>query len=146
MAAGLKLTFRLVIISGFVFFTFNACNEKIFTSGVDCADCYRNKPDSADIIVYLTINDENPRVPVVVFKNEMDLNKIEFIDTATGPTYYLYVPVNAEYSVRAEYRKNGKTIYAVDGDKLKIKHVSDACDEDCWVIEDGIMNVELKDF
>ncbi|MBN2348818.1 MAG: hypothetical protein JXJ22_08280 [Bacteroidales bacterium] len=144
MVAGYKLTFISLLFSIILFAT--ACDEKIFTSDVDCADCYQEKPDSADIIVYLTFNDENERIPLVVYKNEVDNNTIEYVDTATGSPYYLYVPVNAEYSVKAKYKKGSKTIYAVDGDKLKIKHVSDVCDTDCWVIVDGIINVELKDF
>ncbi len=135
-----NLIFLLIVIIGFAY----SCKEKIFTSDVNCDECYEIKPDSADIIVHVTLNDENPVVPLVVYRGPVDDNNIEYTDTAYGTTYYLYVPVDAEYSVKAKYKSGDKTIYAIDGDKIKLKHVSDACSSDCWVIVGGEFFNELK--
>ena len=129
-----------LILAGILY----SCNEKIFTGDVNCDECYEIKPDSADIIVHLTIDDENPVVPLVVYRGQVEDNNIEYVDTAYGKTYYLYVPVNAYYSVEAKYISGNKTIYTVDGDKLQIKHVSDACSSDCWIITGGELYNELE--
>ena len=111
---------------------------------VDCSECYTIYPDSSDITVYLTINNNYPSVPVTIYKDQVDDNRIEYIDTATSSPYYLFVPVDQYYSVKAEYTADGKTIFAVDGDKLSVKHVSESCDVECWVVTGGVMDVRLK--
>ena len=140
MKRKLNLISVLVIIIGIGY----SCNEKLFTSDVNCDECYEVKPDSADIIVHVTLDSENPLVPLVVYRGPIEDNNIEYVDTAYGTTYNLYVPVNAEYSVKAKYKSGDKTIYTVDGDILKIKHVTDACSSDCWIITGGEFFNELK--
>lgn len=109
----------------------------------DCSECYTIKPDTAELIIKLTINDENPKVPIVIYKNNIEDNDIEFTDTAITEDYYIDVPVNKYYSVTAQYKVNEKTIIAVDGDKIKTKKIYD-CDEPCWIIKGGYINVKLK--
>ncbi len=121
-----------------------SCEEKIFTEGINCEECYQEKPDSADLIINLTINDTYNIIPLVVYKNDVEDNDIEYVDTAYGSPYYLYVPVNNKYSVAAEYNYENKKTVAIDGTHLKIKSVRGACDEDCWIIEGQDMNVRLK--
>ncbi len=121
-----------------------SCEEKIFTEGINCEECYREKPDSADLIIELTMNDNYNIIPLIVYKGEVEDNDIEYIDTAYGSPYYLYVPVNKRYSVAAEYNSGSTKIVAIDGTDLKIKHVRAACDQRCWIIEGQDMNVRLK--
>ncbi len=121
-----------------------ACDDKIRTLEIDCSECYQEKPDSADIIIHLTIDSRNNKIPLTIYRGTINENIIEYFDTAAASPYYLYVPVGKEYSVKAKYSVNGKTIYAVDGDKLRVKHVSDVCDTDCWVIRGGELNAKLK--
>jgi hypothetical protein len=78
-----------------------SCGEKILTGDVDCAECYREKPDSADLEISLTFNDEFTEVPLVVYKGDVEDNNIEYIDTAYESPYFLYVPVDKKYSVKA---------------------------------------------
>ena len=111
---------------------------------VDCSECYSIEPDSSDITIYLTINHNYRSIPIIVYKDQVDDNRIEYIDTAYSSPYYLFVPVNQYYSVKAEYSADGKTTYAVDGDKLNTKHVSESCDVECWVVTGGVMDVRLK--
>jgi hypothetical protein len=135
--------YRLVIIA-FLGFLTCSCSEKIFTAGVDCEECYRVKPDSAYLRVDLTINDTYETIPLVIYRNEVEKNDTEYVDTAYESPYYLLVPVNKEYSVAAEYIKATDKIIAIDGTRIKIKHVSSECDEDCWIIEGDELNMELK--
>ena len=112
---------------------------------MDCDECYSVEPDSGDLIIYLTINSENQRVPLTIFKDQVDDEWVEYIDTAFSSPYYLYVDLNEYYSVKAEYKSGDRIIYAVDGDKIKTRFVSESCEYDCWVISGGIINVKLKD-
>lgn len=134
---------RLVIII-FLASILYACSEKIFTAGVNCEECYQEKPDSAYLVIELTINDNYEFIPLTVYKNEVENNEVEWIDTAYETPFYLLVPVNKYFSVAAEYISNNGKIIAIDGTKIKIKHVSGECDEDCWIIEGDDLNVKLK--
>lgn len=140
----LKLFIPVIVIS--IIFYFNtSCEEDIFAFNVDCSECYIEKPDSADIIVKISINAQNDSVPIKIYKNQVEDNEIEYIDTATSEEYYLYVPIDEFYSVTAEYNYNDSvTLVVVDGDKLKVKLVTDVCTDDCWVIRGGILDVRIK--
>lgn len=111
---------------------------------VDCSECYTIEPDSSDITVYLTINKDYPSIPITIYKDQVEDNRIEYNDTATSSPYYIFVPVDQYYSVKAEYTANEKTIFAVDGAKLSVKHVSESCDLECWIVTGGVMDVSLK--
>ncbi len=110
----------------------------------DCSECYQIKPDSADLTVKITINNENPRVPLVIYKGKIEDQVIDYIDTAINSDYYLWVKVDEYYSVEAKYKSGNKTIIAVDGDKIKAKKNSSECDETCYWIKGGYINVRLR--
>jgi hypothetical protein len=118
--------------------------EEYLGSSVDCSQCYWDKPDSADLIIHLTIDSKHPAVPIVVYRENVEDRIVDWIDTARETPYYLFSAVNQFYSVAAEYRVDGKTIVAIDGDEIKAKHVSDACDYACWIVTGGILEAELK--
>lgn len=126
------------------FWVFNSC-EKNRGIIVDCDECYYDEPDSGDLIVYLTFNSENTRIPLTVYKGQVDDEWIEYVDTAISSPYYLYVALDEYYSVEAEYKSGNRTIYAVDGDKIKSRFVTETCEYDCWIISGGVIDVELKD-
>lgn len=123
---------------------FNNSCEEILTLEVDCNECYFPEPDSADITVYVTIDENINRVPLVIYKGKADARNVEYIDTAYTETYYLYVNTNEYYSVEATYELEDKKVIAGDGDKLVTRHITDICSEECYVIRNGIMNVQLK--
>lgn len=122
----------------------SSCGEKIFTGDVDCSECYQEKPDSADLVIHVTLNDSYSEVPLVVFRGDVENGDIEYVDTAYESPYYLYVPIDKKYSVRAEYKKVNSTLYAVDGTKLKVLLVTEACDQECYVIENEVLHVEIS--
>jgi hypothetical protein len=133
-----------LILAAFLILLVCSCSEKIFTSGVDCEECYQIKPDSAYLVVKLTVNDTYESIPIVVYRNEVEKRDIDYVDTAYESTYYLLVAVNKEYSVEAEYINGDSKIIAIDGTRIKTKHVSSECDEECWIIEGDELNMELK--
>jgi hypothetical protein len=111
---------------------------------VDCSECYSTEPDSGDLVIYLTIESPYTKVPLTIYKDQVDDEQIEYYDTAYSSPYYLYVDLNEYYSVKAEYSTGTKTVYAVDGDKIKTRFVTETCEYDCWVITGGYLNVKLK--
>jgi hypothetical protein len=131
-----------------------SCQQGNFNFEVNCAECFTSKPDSADIIAYLTFNDLNDSIPLVFYRGKYNGNPekdvLEWRDTATvaiysDGKYFLRSPVNEYYSLKATYKtKNGKTVVAVDGDKFSTNHVTDVCDTDCWIVKGGILDVRLK--
>jgi hypothetical protein len=131
------LTSLLILLCG-------SCKEKIYTGDVNCEECYYDKPENADLIIDLTINSQYPQVPIVVYRGNIEDNKVIYVDTAYYTPFYVNVSVDRDYSVKAEYKKGDKTLYAIDGTKLKVMMVSDACDASCYVIEDESLDARIK--
>lgn len=111
---------------------------------VDCDDCWGFKPDSADLLIYLTVNKDHPEVPIVIYRGNFEDGEVDFLDTARSSSYTLYSATDQYYSVTAEYKVDGKTIIAVDGDVMKAKDASSSCEFECWIITDGEFSLELK--
>jgi len=135
------------ILIALVFFSttlFLKCDNVDFT--VDCAECYQEEPLWGDIYVQLTINDENNFVPLVIYRGDFENNDIEYVDTAFEEEYYIDVPLNKYYAVKAEYLVGSDTIYAIDGDEIKTKLNTEDCDQECYVIKGGNFDVRLKNF
>lgn len=139
-----KTYWIFILLSVMAIIFSNSC-EDLVTLEVDCDECYVPEPDSAYLVVYVTIDNEINEVPLVFYKGKADARNVEYIDTAYQDTYNrLYVKTNEYYSVEATYNLEDKTIIAGDGDELKTRHITDICAEDCYVIRGGIMDVRLK--
>ena len=94
--------------------------------------------------IQLTNNDENSTIPIVIYRNEIDDSVIEYIDTTSETNYEIWVPIDNYYSVTAEYKVGIKTITAVDGAKVYKRENTTDCEEACWVVFDGTVDVQLK--
>ncbi len=124
---------------------FISCKEKLFTGDVNCSECYTPKPDSAYLTIKFTINEDFKEVPFVLYRGDFEDNQVDWIDTSNTATKDIWVRTDQKYSVKAKYSKGDKTLYAVDGGKVKVLLVTDACNEDCYVIKDETLNVEIRD-
>jgi len=141
----LKMTGNIVLLIILVFgVVLISCEEITTDTSVDCGECYQEAPEWGDLKIEVTINEENEEVPVVIYKGRVEDSVVEWVDTATVEDYRIDVPVNEYYSVTAKYRSGDMTITAIDGDKIKTKYITDECDEDCYVIRGGDMDVRLK--
>ncbi len=136
-----RISIYIFIISIILIYS---CDQDVFVFDVNCDECYVIKPDSAELIVSVTINEENPYVPLVFYKGVVEDSIVDWVDTTRDETLYLLAEMDEFYSVEAKYKNGEKTIIAIDGDKLKTSRVSDVCDSDCWVIKGGILDVRLK--
>ena len=124
---------------------FSVCEEKVFTWDVDCDECYTIKPDSVDLIIRWTKNEDYVEIPVVLFRGKVDQGVL--IDTffCFEDPAYIWVDAEAEYSAKAIYESVDRTVIVVDGTKQKLKTVSEACGEEpCWVSTDDELFLRLK--
>lgn len=141
---------KLPIAFSFLLLGLLSCGDEYFFDDVECSECYVPKPEYGPVTVTLTINSENSRIPIKIFKGKYEENFIKdystaiIIDTITGTNYSVDLQVNEYYSVAAEYNLNGKKVVVVDGDKLKIYKVTDQCDETCWIYRGGDIDATLK--
>jgi hypothetical protein len=136
----MRLTLTIIVL---ILLT-GSCGEKIFTGDVNCDECYTEKPVSADLVINLTINNKYPRVPIIVYKGDVEDSQVVSMDTADHSPFYVYVPVNENYAVKAEYSKDDAKLFAIDGTKLKLLVVTDACDAKCYVIEGESLDARIK--
>ena len=132
----LILTF-LVIISG-------SCGEKVFTGDVDCDTCYTEEPSMVDLEIEVTLRGEFPAVPLVIYKGDVEDGQVVLIDTVYENPYYVSVQPDTKYSAKASYVREDATLYAVDGTKPKVLRVTEACEFECYVIEDATLNLSIN--
>jgi hypothetical protein len=124
---------------------FISCKEKLFTGDVNCSDCYSPKPDSAYMTIKFTINKDYKEVPFILYRGDFEDNQVDWIDTSHTSTKDVWVRTNQKYSVKAKYSKGDKTLYAIDGGQVKVLLVTDACDQDCYVIKGKSLNLEIRE-
>ncbi|MCF8380468.1 MAG: hypothetical protein K9H49_12885 [Bacteroidales bacterium] len=139
----MKIYLKISIIIAILTATFS-CEQQVFVFNVNCDECYYPEPDSANLIMSFTINEENAFVPYILYIGDIEDNKIDYIDTAYTEKLELYSKVDEYYSVKAFYKKGTQTIVVVDGDKLKTSRTTDVCDYECWIIKGGILDMTLK--
>lgn len=139
---------RNIILPVFIIVCFTSCKEKVFTGDVNCDECYLDKPDSVFLTIHYTLNDEFFEVPVVVFKGKIDGGELIdtfycYVDSLGTNLNLIYVEAEEEYSAKAIYKTEKRTVYVVDGIKQKLKSVSETCEETCWVSEDDELFLDL---
>jgi hypothetical protein len=120
------------------------CDGDQSIESFDCSTCYQDKPEWGPLQIKVTINSENTIVYLTIYRGDIENNEIEFEGQTVYPDYTVDVPVDKYYSVKAEYKVGDKTIYAVDGDKLKVKKNSTSCDQECYYFKGGYIDVRLR--
>lgn len=126
----------------------SSCNDSYDSDSVDCntydySDCITSEPYDGRMYVKLTINDENTKVPIAIYRGKLEDYDLYLKDTAKTEYYDTLLPVDDFYTVTAEYKRNGEKIFAVDGDDIKKSHAN-VCDSVCWDVKTGSVNLRLK--
>ena len=122
---------------------FLGCEPEDWEWTIDCGQCYDYKPDSAKLVVYLTINAENDSVPLIFYRGDYEDGEIDWIDTATTEELLLFSEMDREYTVRAQYKSGSKTIMVFDSDKMYLSNYADDCGSPCYIVKSGIFDVRL---
>jgi len=112
---------------------------------VDCDKCYTDVPNKYNLEIKVTLDKENPFVPITLYKGKIDNGEVIQEDTIYAQPYYtIDVKFKEYYSVIAKYRHNGRVIYAVDGRKLSKKLDESSCSKSCYVISGDELDLRLK--
>ena len=145
--SGRRLITKLLAVICLVLVTgkFTACEPEDWMLTINCADCLEFKPDSADLIINLTINAENDSVPLTFYLGDYEDGVIDWQDTATTEEFYLYSKINSTYTVRATYRSGNKTIEAFDSDKITLYNADAECGPTCYIVKGGIFDLTLEE-
>lgn len=122
----------------------HACISEQLGKEVDCADCYPFRPAEEQVTLQLTMNEVNREIPLVIYRDNIDNGFVEFRDTATASTHYIWLATEQEYAVKAVYRKDGETVHAIDGCELEMEKISSQCDTICWFVRDKQLDLRLK--
>ena len=144
---GLIKNLKIIFYISVVVFTIViiGCNKSTI-NGTNCIECLPVQPEKALLNVTVTINNENPSVPLVVYQgrfNPYNPPPIAQLDTAYSGTVSINVPTNHFYSIQAEYKSGSKIIYAIDGGEMDTQQQG-ACDNICWQVIGGNYDVRLK--
>jgi len=128
---------------------FQSCEQNSYFSNTqDCenydySDCNTAEPSLIALNIKLTINNENLKIPVIIYEGKLEQNQIVLTDTVTTSKYSVLLPADKYYTVSARYISGNKIIYCIGGDKVK-KMSNYVCDSVCWSVQEGNVNVELK--
>ncbi len=121
---------------------FSGCETEDWVGGVNCDDCFGFQPDSAKLIVYVTIRPEQDSVPLTFYRGD-SMGEVDWLDTATTQEFYLDARVGSTYTVKAEYRSGPSSIIAFDSDKMTLSYHANECGYTCYIIKGGIFDVRL---
>jgi hypothetical protein len=145
--SGKRLHIKLVIgaLLLMAFGKFTACEPENWMLSVDCADCYGFAPDSANLIINLTINSENDSVPLTFYMGSYEEGVIDWQDTATTEEFYLYSKIGSRYTIRATYQSGNKIIEAFDADDMVLYNANEECGSPCYIVKGGIFDLRLME-
>lgn len=107
---------------------------------VEC-DFY-DPPLYGPLNILVTTDEDNPFVPIEIYVGNVEDGLLYLTDTLDDDARY-EVDIDQRYSATATYQSLGRTVIAVDGDRVKSKS-SDNCGVTCWETKSGTINLRLK--
>lgn len=107
------------------------------------ANCFANKPYVGKMIIQLTINAENPKVPITIYEGDYEDKKIIMELLAESEQTKVDLPMDTRFTVAAEYKQGGKKILALDHARVSSDWYD--CDE-CYQTQEGKVNVSIKNY
>lgn len=137
------LTFSLTVLTlSLLAGQFLGCETEDWRGEVDCNECFSYKPDSAQLIVYVSIRPEQDSVPLTFYRGDY-MGEVDWQDTATSSEFYLSAEVGSTYTVKAEYRSGLTSILAFDSDEMTLTYHGNECGFTCYIIKGGIFDLRL---
>jgi len=140
-----KISLFLTVLLPIMAILIISCDENFDFLEINYSECYRTIPENGELIINVTINDENPEVPIAIYRDRIESGRIRIKDTISEKTVYIEVPLNHYYSVKAEYKVGNDSVFAIDGERIKTHRVTDQCDTICWIIKGGRYDLRLKE-
>lgn len=139
---------RIFFVLAGMIICFCSCEDSTRNDSVDCnnydySDCDTKEPETGRLHITLSINQENPLVPITIYTGKHEENNVFLKDTVAEEKYDTMLPVGNFYTVTAKYKKGNSTVIAVDGDNISKKNTV-TCDSACWTVKNGEVNLKLK--
>jgi hypothetical protein len=119
------------------------CNCNNDELGFAPLDCETSKPTDGNLFIKLSINSQNQKVPITVFRGNFEDNNVVLYDTLSATTVSYTLSVDEYYSVTARYFRGQDTILVIDADRITTDQ-TDYKDKSCWTVSDGKVDVRLK--
>jgi hypothetical protein len=133
----------LVIFVLFLCIPHKSCDYPIFFQ-INCSECYTDEPNELEIAVTVNKNDENQRIPITIFFGPFEDNKIALIDTVTSNKNYYWLQTNKQYTLMAEYYKNGRRYIVISGLNFNMYKDYESCSEPCYYVFSTDVDLKLK--
>lgn len=133
----------ILISSAFIPLQHYSCSTEDFQV-VDCSECYTDKPEFSEAKISVTIDDENLQVPITVYLGSYDDGLIVYEDITTIRLNYVWLKNEVDYTLVAEYTRNGRTVNVVNGLTMKIRKDYENCNEPCYYVRNRSVNLKLK--
>lgn len=136
---------RLIFLA--LFLALLGCNEY---SGTDCESydyesCRGVEPFYWNLEILTNPVSNEDTISITLYEGMYSNNNTCLNNyLTTDASFFVNLPLNKDYSVKAEYKRNGKSIYVIDGTRMSKKEVS-VCDTSCWSLKGTIIDVRLKD-
>ncbi len=122
--------FKIILLSALLSIP-SGCSDS-FKLFVDCSECYIDKPIEAPVKVLLTINSDNPTVPITIYLGPYEDNHIVALDTARDLQVTYWLQIGQGYSFKAEYVKSNRQYHVIDGTKPLTRIDNETCSEPCY--------------
>jgi hypothetical protein len=119
------------------------CNCNDDDLGFAPLDCQTSKPVDGAFFIKLSINSQNQKVPITVFRGNFEDNNVVLYDTLSSTTVSYTLSVDEYYTVTARYLRGQDTILVIDADRITTDQ-TDYKDRSCWDVSDGNVDVRLK--
>ena len=117
--------------------------DAITTDDENCNCFLEEEPESYDVTLKLTINAENPSVPVTIFYGNIERKRVAAELTSENNYATVNLKLNHNYTYMAKYLRGSDTIYVPVNAQLSTS--SYVCHEDtCWTINNNVINLKLK--
>lgn len=133
-----KVIFQLIIIN----ILFWSC-KKIEDWNIN-EKCLSEKPETGDIYVNVSINNNIKSVPIEIRLNNYHSGQLIIRDTLTTTEKVYEVEVNNYYVVSAEYVKDKIKTTSIDGGKVSTRKVTNEDGSECWNLRNFRARVQLN--
>lgn len=107
----------------------------------DYANCDTERPGIGRAVIHVTINDDNPYVPVSVYEGNFEQGHLLFRDTLYEGSSSFYLETEKFYSFTATYGLANDTTIAVDGGEVGIISYQ-MCELRCYEVR--VLDIDLK--
>lgn len=134
----IKILFVCMLI-----FTFSCRSKYEDCTDQDYANCNTEIPQTGILSIRLTINEENPAVPISLYEGNFENGRLIRQDTVRVGRYNYSLLPDKNYSVTATYREAGKTIVAVSGGRINLIRYR-MCELQCYDVDEPELDLRLR--